>query len=175
MNTRALNALAGVICAAQKAGRRTPMGIAQAIAAAQLLQSPETAAELLALRKRVAELEAEVAEERPVDADPIRYTLTAPEKTPASVAADEIRAMDPATVTSCTALTDARLLTLTPRTVTDWRLWVDLLGIDWAQVTHRGGTSTGRGSWNGVPVAVRAVGLSALLLNEAPAEAGESV
>lgn len=130
MNTRALNALAGVICAAQKQGRVTPMGIAQAVAAAQMLQSPEAAAELVALRAEVkklhgeldsaagdcvrlsedldeareavaglsrdlrdaqhwegvadrlrAEVEklrAQVAEGRPVDADPIRYTLTTP-------------------------------------------------------------------------------------------------
>lgn len=56
MNTRALNALAGVICAAQKQGRRTPMGIAQAIDAAQMLQSPETAAELVALRAEAKQL-----------------------------------------------------------------------------------------------------------------------
>lgn len=62
MNTRALNALADVIHRAYKAGRVTPMGIAQAIDAAQMLQSPETAAELTALRERVAELEAQVAE-----------------------------------------------------------------------------------------------------------------
>jgi hypothetical protein len=49
MNGRALNALAGVIAAAMKQDR-TPMGIALAIESAGLLQSPESAAELVALR-----------------------------------------------------------------------------------------------------------------------------
>jgi hypothetical protein len=49
MNARALNALAGVIAAAMRQDR-TPMGIALAIESAGLLQSPESAAELVALR-----------------------------------------------------------------------------------------------------------------------------
>jgi hypothetical protein len=52
MNTRALNALAGVIAAAMKEDR-TPMGIALAIESAGMLQSPETAAELESLRREV--------------------------------------------------------------------------------------------------------------------------
>ncbi|MEU0372387.1 hypothetical protein ABZ070_19375 [Streptomyces sp. NPDC006283] len=49
MRTRALNALAGVICAAQTQDR-TPMGIAFAIESAGLLNSPEHAAEVEQLR-----------------------------------------------------------------------------------------------------------------------------
>lgn len=49
MNARALTALAGVIAAAMRQDR-TPMGIALAIESAGLLQSPESAAELVALR-----------------------------------------------------------------------------------------------------------------------------
>jgi protein-tyrosine-phosphatase len=45
MNTKALNALAGVICRAQEQDR-TPMGIAFAVDSAGLHMSPETAAEL---------------------------------------------------------------------------------------------------------------------------------
>ncbi|WP_327333676.1 hypothetical protein [Streptomyces anulatus] len=63
MNARRVSAAAGVICAAQKT-RQTPAGIAAALEAAGLLQSPESAAELVALRKRVAELEA-ATESRP--------------------------------------------------------------------------------------------------------------
>lgn len=50
MNARALNALAGVIAAAMRQDR-TPMGIALAIESAGMLQSPESAAELEALRR----------------------------------------------------------------------------------------------------------------------------
>lgn len=50
-DVRALSALADVICRAQAQGRVTPMGIAFAIDAADLLMSPETAAELSRLRE----------------------------------------------------------------------------------------------------------------------------
>jgi hypothetical protein len=49
VNTKALNALAGVICRAQEQDR-TPMGIAFAVDSAGLHMSPETAAELERLR-----------------------------------------------------------------------------------------------------------------------------
>lgn len=52
MNTRALNALAGVIAAAMKQDR-TPMGIAIAIESAGMLQSPETAAAYEQLREDI--------------------------------------------------------------------------------------------------------------------------
>ena len=58
MNTKALNSLAELICAAQEQDR-TPMGIAFAIDAAGRHMSPEVAAELEALRSQVAELLAE--------------------------------------------------------------------------------------------------------------------
>jgi hypothetical protein len=58
VNTKVLNELAALICRAQEQDR-TPMGIAFAIDAAGRHMSPETAAELTALRARVAELEAE--------------------------------------------------------------------------------------------------------------------
>ncbi|MFJ8791434.1 hypothetical protein [Streptomyces sp. NPDC102462] len=98
MNTRAVNAAAGVITAALQQGRQTPAGIAIALDSAQLLQSPETAAELARLRaerekyvlvpkweyelmerqrERAAHAEARLAEyERPADEDPIAYALT---------------------------------------------------------------------------------------------------
>lgn len=124
MNTRAINAASGVILAAQQQSRLAA-GIALALDAAGLLNSPEhaaehaelrrqrnafrdqrnavfaTNAELLAraeesdlarlnaenearklthanraLRERLAELEDERAETRPVDEDPIGYALT---------------------------------------------------------------------------------------------------
>ncbi|MFE3004205.1 MULTISPECIES: hypothetical protein [unclassified Streptomyces] len=50
MNAKRVSAAAGVILAAQKQ-RQTPAGIAAALEAAGLLQSPESAAELVALRK----------------------------------------------------------------------------------------------------------------------------
>lgn len=56
MNTKRVNAAAGVILAAQKQ-RNTAAGIAMALESAGLLQSPESAAELEQLRARVAELE----------------------------------------------------------------------------------------------------------------------
>lgn len=58
---RALNELAAVIHAAQKQGRQTALGIAVAVDSAQMLMCPETAADLDQLRKRVAELTAELA------------------------------------------------------------------------------------------------------------------
>ncbi|MGQ4351946.1 hypothetical protein [Streptomyces drozdowiczii] len=67
MNARRVSAAAGVVFAAQKT-RQTATGIAAALEAACLLQSPESAAEQLAqvreldgLRVRVAELEATLA------------------------------------------------------------------------------------------------------------------
>ncbi|MER7814049.1 hypothetical protein [Streptomyces sp. NPDC096153] len=42
MNTKALNALADVICRAQANGKRTPMGIAMAIDCAQMFRHPES-------------------------------------------------------------------------------------------------------------------------------------
>lgn len=56
-DTKALGALADVICRAQANGRRTPMGIALAIESARMLMSPETAVELEALRARADEVE----------------------------------------------------------------------------------------------------------------------
>lgn len=56
-DVRALTALADVICRAQQNGYVTPMGFAFAIDAAGMLASPETAAELVTLRARNAELE----------------------------------------------------------------------------------------------------------------------
>lgn len=70
MNTRLVNAAAGVICAAQKVDR-TPAGIAFALESAQLLQSPETADELLALRAENKRLRAELAA-RPAEAHVLR-------------------------------------------------------------------------------------------------------
>ena len=60
MNARRVTAASGVIHAAQKT-RQTAAGIAMALEAAGLLQSPESAAELAELRARVAELETAVA------------------------------------------------------------------------------------------------------------------
>lgn len=63
MNARRVNAAAGVISAAQKT-KQTAAGIAASLEAAQLLQSPESAAEVVALRARVAELEAQAEQTR---------------------------------------------------------------------------------------------------------------
>ncbi|WP_037616321.1 hypothetical protein [Streptomyces aureus] len=63
MNARSVNAAAGVVLAAMEQGRRTATGIALALDAAQMLMSPETAAELERLRTRNAELEARVSAE----------------------------------------------------------------------------------------------------------------
>lgn len=57
MNTRRVNAAADVICRAMENGRRVPAAMAVALESAQMLMSPEQAAELERLRKRVAELE----------------------------------------------------------------------------------------------------------------------
>lgn len=60
MNAHRVNAAAGVILAAQKQ-KNTAAGIAASLEATGMLQSPESAAELVALRARVAELETAVA------------------------------------------------------------------------------------------------------------------
>lgn len=57
--TRAVTALAEVIFAAQQQ-KKTAMGVALTVDAAQMLMSPETASELEQLRSRVAELELQV-------------------------------------------------------------------------------------------------------------------
>ncbi|MFJ6667481.1 hypothetical protein [Streptomyces sp. NPDC091383] len=58
MNTRSVNAAAGVIQAALAQGR-SAAGVALALESAQLLQSPERAAEFERMRAQIAELEAE--------------------------------------------------------------------------------------------------------------------
>ncbi|MGW2379267.1 hypothetical protein [Streptomyces sp. NPDC001658] len=63
MNTKLVNTAADVILAALTQNR-TAAGIAMALESAQLLMSPETAAELERLRARVAELEANDATPR---------------------------------------------------------------------------------------------------------------
>ncbi|WP_326592783.1 hypothetical protein [Streptomyces brevispora] len=60
MNARRVTAVAGVIHAAQKT-KQTAAGIAASLEAAQLLQSPETAAEQLTLLAEVDRLRAQVA------------------------------------------------------------------------------------------------------------------
>ncbi|MFJ1650045.1 hypothetical protein ACIOC2_01255 [Streptomyces sp. NPDC088337] len=59
MNTKLVNAAAVVLAAAMEQGKTIPATLAIALDSAQLLQSPETAAELEQLRGRAAELEAE--------------------------------------------------------------------------------------------------------------------
>jgi hypothetical protein len=57
-STRAINAAAGVIHACMQQGKTLPASQAYALDSAGLLNSPEYAAEVAALRARVAELEA---------------------------------------------------------------------------------------------------------------------
>jgi chromosome segregation ATPase len=57
VNTKRVNTVADAIDRAQKNGKRTPAGIAVELESAQLLMSPEVAAELEQLRTRVAEVE----------------------------------------------------------------------------------------------------------------------
>lgn len=78
-STRAINAAAGVIHACMQQGKSLPQTIAYALDSAGLLNSPEIAAELEHLRKRVAELEAAAGDgsTRTADEDPITYALTA--------------------------------------------------------------------------------------------------
>ncbi|MFD6874497.1 MULTISPECIES: hypothetical protein [unclassified Streptomyces] len=59
MNVHRVHAAAGVLHASMQQGRTLPETLAYALESAQLLNSPESAAELLRLRKRVAALEAE--------------------------------------------------------------------------------------------------------------------
>ena len=77
-STRAISAAAGVIHAAMQQGKTLPVAFAYALDSACLLNSPETAAELILLRARVAELEAAAGDgsTRTVDEDPIAYALT---------------------------------------------------------------------------------------------------
>jgi len=118
------------------------------------------------LRARVAELEQErhTTNNAVAEAHIALAAADEPEPdTPGRRAADAIQAMHDPTVIGCSALTDALLLTLKPRTLADWQAWLDRLGADLAHVTHRGLLSTAKGSWDGVPVAVRAHGVGALL------------
>lgn len=61
MNAKRVNSAAGVILAALQQNR-TAAGVALSLESAQLLMTPETAAELERLRARVAELEQVIAE-----------------------------------------------------------------------------------------------------------------
>jgi hypothetical protein len=70
VNTKLVNSAAGVINAALMQDR-TAAGIALSLESARMLMSPETAAELVALRDRVAELEAQAQKgEQPADTYP---------------------------------------------------------------------------------------------------------
>jgi hypothetical protein len=69
MNTRAINAAAGVINAAMQQGKQLPASLAIALDSAGLLNSPEHAAEFERLRSASAD-------GRSADEDPIRYALT---------------------------------------------------------------------------------------------------
>ncbi len=68
MQTRAVNAAAGVLLAAMQQGRQTPTGLALALDAAQLLNSPEAAAEFEKLlrwhREAIAKLVARIERHR---------------------------------------------------------------------------------------------------------------
>ncbi|WP_112469443.1 hypothetical protein [Streptomyces triticisoli] len=64
MATRKVNAAAGVVLAAMKAGRQTPTSIAIALDSACLLNSPEQAAEFEQLRDRLPALKAELFAEQ---------------------------------------------------------------------------------------------------------------
>ncbi|MFD5509168.1 hypothetical protein ACFWIB_15505 [Streptomyces sp. NPDC127051] len=55
MNTSLVNTAAGVIHAAMEQGRSLPQALAYALESAQLLQSPESAAELYRLREQLRE------------------------------------------------------------------------------------------------------------------------
>ncbi|MEV6833567.1 hypothetical protein AB0N17_03390 [Streptomyces sp. NPDC051133] len=57
MNTRRVNAAADVICRAMENGRRVPAAMAVALESAQMLMSPEKAAEYERLQARVDEVE----------------------------------------------------------------------------------------------------------------------
>jgi uncharacterized small protein (DUF1192 family) len=59
MNVNRVNAAAKTISTAMKQGKKLPTGLAIALEDCCLLQSPEVAEEMAALRARVAELEAE--------------------------------------------------------------------------------------------------------------------
>ncbi|MFF7130047.1 hypothetical protein [Streptomyces sp. NPDC008240] len=61
MNTRRVNAAADVIARAMENGRQVPAAMAMALESAQMLMSPEQAAELEALRRKVADLESQLA------------------------------------------------------------------------------------------------------------------
>src|SRR5690606_27897640 len=58
MQTRAINAAAGVLQAAMEQGRQTPTGLAIALDSARLLNSPEHAAETVRLEKAAVEARA---------------------------------------------------------------------------------------------------------------------
>jgi hypothetical protein len=70
VKARAVNAAAQVIAAAMEQGKATPAGLAIALDSACLLNSPEVAVELAALRARFA------VSDHPVDEDPIAFALT---------------------------------------------------------------------------------------------------
>ena len=70
MHSRAINAAAGVLLAAKEQGKQFPIGVAIALDAAGLLNSPERAREFERMRQLIAEYE------RPADEDPIAYALT---------------------------------------------------------------------------------------------------
>ncbi|MFJ9644976.1 hypothetical protein [Streptomyces sp. NPDC101206] len=64
MNTSLVTAAAGVIHAAMQQGKTLPADLAYALESAQLLQSPETAAELARLRRLTAALPANLTDEQ---------------------------------------------------------------------------------------------------------------
>jgi hypothetical protein len=99
VNTKRVNAAADVIARARKNGKQTPAGWAVALESAQMLMSPEIAAELESLRNRVAELEAErhVTNEALSDAaERLRADRDRIAELERRVAAEECRCPEPA-------------------------------------------------------------------------------
>ncbi|WP_267244401.1 hypothetical protein [Streptomyces sp. PR69] len=180
MNARRVNAAAGVILAAQKQGKTLAASLAYALESACLLQSPETADEqkrlrvernryraawgkaltrALALRARVAELEARLGEyERPVDEDPIAYALTGQAGTTQALLDEDtadiltLAAAQYADATYDATFRTIRLeLTATPE---QWSAWQEALDVDLTRTTNRGSCVTSHATWRGIHVVI---------------------
>lgn len=199
-------AISAVYAALRRAENPTSYIVEQAVyalGAAGMLSTPETAAELVKLRKVVAEQDAvlrrhtfQLADERRtaaarlvslrastnavVAADPdapVPYVLAVQAEagdSPAALLAAKLLDSQPDVVLAEVIDPDLLRLHVKPQSLDCWRWWLARVAVDIGSITHRGSYATCRGSLQGVRVLMAGFGVGDLqAAARRDAEAGE--
>lgn len=135
-----------------------------ALGASGLLQSPETAAELVTLRARVAKLVA-----APILEATLLNEDEDEEPTPGQVAATAIYAFKDPSVIGCVISRDSLRIMVKPADLDVWDRWMARLSVEVGLITHRGEYCTAEGTWNGTPIQIIGLGVSELVVAKARA------